>query len=280
MIVRYLLGCLLFFFSVACVSGRLVSLNVTVSGVVYEKAVVMPDVWGIVLKGLSVKGVQGTSLLCPAGRYCPAGTSEPLLCDAGKFSATYGRSTKCVGDCQANYYCPDPGKRVPCPSNTHSGWGKVSQSDCKCDDGFQCVYKKRINLNIVLNVPYKVWVGSGGAGLKAALLQAVAESAGVSAGNVQIEQVLPSVVSGPGPGSGRRLLGKSAAWGERGKGAAMLKVSVVGAEKVEGLQERLGKRAEFRGGARVHWRRVDNLKVMPAPRDSGWDWRAWVGRRA
>lgn len=242
------------------------------------------------LKAVRVQGVQAQSGICPAGRYCPKGTSEPVVCDAGKFSSSTGRTTKCVGDCEANFYCPDPGKKVQCPEHTHSGWGKASQADCKCDDGYQCVYKKRINLNIVVNVPYKTLVSSAGEALKLALLQAVAESAGVSTGNVQIEQVLPSVVAGPGQGGNRRLLSSVVAGPGQGgnrrllsrdkTGAAMVRFSVAGAEKVEGLQERLSRRAEFRGGAKVHWRRVDNLRVLPAPagEGKGWDLRFWRAR--
>jgi hypothetical protein len=142
------------------------------------------------------------------------------------------------------------------------------------------VYRRQVNLNLVLNVPYRSWVGPAGAALKEALMQAVAESAGVSPGSVKIEQVLPSVSGGVGSvggGGGRRLLSRSG--NGRGKEeAAMVRVCVEGADKVEGLQERLRGRAEFKAGARVHWKRVDNLKVLPAHKESARPWRAWVGR--
>ena len=238
--------------------------NVTVTGVEYGRAVSVHASWGITVASVSERAVQGVTGICPAGRYCPAGTSQPIVCDAGKFSTQIGRSTPCIGACQPNYYCPDPGKRVACPANTHSDWGKKSQADCKCDGGYQCVYRKQIQVNLVVNVPYRVWTSGEGDTVKAALVQAVAESAGVSVGSVKIEKVSPSVVPGPAvvSSSGRRLLGTTK---ER---AAMVKVSVEGADRLDGLQERLsasGRGGMFQGGARVHWERVDKVKVLTEP---------------
>ena len=247
--------------------------SVSVSGVRYDRALIMPVGWNASVRVKNVSGAYGD---CPAGRYCPAGTGEPVVCPAGFYSSQTKRVTVCPFKCYMNNYCPDPGKLVPCPPNTHSAIGGTSQLDCKCDPGFQCVYRRQVNLNLVLNVPYKAWVGPAGEALRAALMQAVAESAGVSPGSVKIEQVLPSVSGGVG-GGGRRLLwgGKVRAKAGR-EDAALVSLSVAGAEKVEGLQERLRKREEFRAGARVHWRRVENLKVLPAPpkSENWWTWRA------
>ena len=43
--------------------------------------------------------------ICPAGYYCPAGTTEPTACPTGKFSAATGRSNlaECL-DCTAGIY--------------------------------------------------------------------------------------------------------------------------------------------------------------------------------
>ena len=49
--------------------------------------------------------------LCPVGRFCPAGTSNPLgsdsyLCDAGSYGSTEGQSESgCNGKCDAGYFC-------------------------------------------------------------------------------------------------------------------------------------------------------------------------------
>lgn len=243
--------------------------NVTVTGVSYERALAFPVGWVSAVRAQSVQNATGE---CPPGRYCRKGTSEPVKCAAGYYSSAVGLVEPCVLKCFAGYYCPDPGKLVACPANTHSGLGGYSQLDCKCDAGFQCVYRRQINLNVGLNVPYRAWLGPAGEALRAAVLQAVAESAGVPVGSVRIEQVLPSlrpVAGGAGAAGGnRRLLER------RREGAALLRLSVVGAEKVEGLRERLARRPEFRGGAavaaRVHWSRADKFSVTRAPETSQW----------
>jgi hypothetical protein len=253
-------------------SEAVVRRNVTVTGLAYERTLSFSGSMNGTVRSTTLVSVQGRSGDCPAGRYCPAGTSDPILCPAGFYSSQARRSTTCPFKCFANYYCPDPGKLVQCPANTHSAPGGSSQVDCKCDPGFQCVYRRQINLNLMLNIPYKVWMGPGGAELSAAVVQAVAESAGVPVGSVRIQQVLPSAVSGGvsagggGTGGGRRLLALG------GQGAALLRLSVEGAERLEGLQERLARHDKFREGARVIWRRADQLRVVSTPDKGSWGW--------
>jgi len=240
--------------------------NVTVTGVAWERSLAFPVGWAANVRARSVQNATGE---CPPGRYCRKGTSDPVRCAAGYYSSAVGLTEPCVLKCFEGYYCPDPGKLVACPANTHSELGGYSQLDCKCDAGFQCLYRRQINLNVGLNVPYRAWLGPAGEALRAAVLQAVAESAGVPVGSVRIEQVLPSLrpIAGSAGGN-RRLLER------RREDAALLRLSVVGAEKVEGLRERLARRPEFRGGAavaaRVHWSRADKFSVMRAPEAKSW----------
>ena len=252
--------------------------NVTLSGVAYETGLVFPEVWNVSVRSQVSKSEYGE---CPVGRYCPDWTGEPLMCPLGTYSSQKKRATACPLKCFVNHYCPDPGRLVPCPEHTHSLVGATSQLDCKCNEGFQCVYRRQVSLSLVVNVPYRVWLSPAGEALKKALIQAISESAGVQNGSVKIEQVLPSVVGGAG-GGGRRLREMREERAEirsllekRGESAALVRVSVEGAEKIEGLQERLRMRSEFRGGARVHWRRVESLKVLPAPPGKAWEFRLW-----
>ena len=70
---------------------------------------------------------------CPAGRWCPAGCAEPVVCAQGSYSGATGLSTAaaaCGAACGAGSYCPDPGLRYPCPPHTASPPGSVSQLGC------------------------------------------------------------------------------------------------------------------------------------------------------
>ena len=65
---------------------------------------------------------------CTPGRYCPEGSVDMLKCAAGKWSATFGRGSPCVDDCDAGYLCSagssssQPqvcgGPRLYCPAGT------------------------------------------------------------------------------------------------------------------------------------------------------------------
>lgn len=251
--------------------GGTVLRNVTVSGLNLSwSATVLPVGWNA-SRFVQVGSVRNSTGLCPAGRYCPKGTSVPFLCALGTYDTGLGRTTQCQVSCSLDYYCPDPGQRLPCPANTQAGRGATSQLQCVCKAGFQCVYKKYVLANVKLNVPYRVWISAEGAQLKQALLQAVAEAAKVPLDQVRVSSVLPGVVTG----GSRRLLGERQA-----DTSAVLSLSVEGAEGLDGLREALHlRRKEFKGGARVHWRRADQLKVLPAPPGRAWDWRVWRARR-
>lgn len=252
--------------------GGTVRRNVTVSGLNLSwSAAVLPVGWNASTL-VQVGSVKNNTGVCPAGRYCPRGTSVPFLCALGTYDVTLGRTTQCSVSCSLDYYCPDPGQRLPCPTNTQSGRGATSQLQCVCKPGYQCVYKRFVLANVRLNIPYRVWISAEGAKLKEALLQAVADTARVPLDSVRVSSVLPGLVTG----GSRRLLGEKQA-----DTSAVLSITVEGAEGLDGLREALHRRRhEFRSGARVHWKRADQLKVLPAPPGRAWDWRVWRARRA
>jgi hypothetical protein len=104
--------------------------------------------------------------------------------------------------------------------------------------------------------------------MQAALLQAVAESAGVGVKDVQIDQVLPYLGMG---GGSRRLLGNI-----NNQDALLLRFTLHGAEKVgeNALQTRISeillpRRIRFphhrtRTVGSVHWARADRVHVKPS----------------
>jgi hypothetical protein len=233
--------------------------NVTVIGVEYSwnGTGLLPRTWNAsaVVDG-AVQDVIGE---CPAGRYCPSGVKRPVVCPAGTYSTAKRLSSPCASKCAKNWYCPDPAQVLPCPNFTTSDRGATSQARCVCLAGYQCTYKKNVNVNIGLNVPYKVWVSTSGAAMRQAVLQAVAESAGVSIGSVRIDKVLPGISRGMNtagaPSGARRLLDTSE--------SAVLSVSVSGADRMDGLREKLRARREFkRGSINVYWKRIENVNVV------------------
>ncbi|XP_053757174.1 zonadhesin-like isoform X1 [Panthera pardus] len=101
---------------------------------------------------------------CPAGSFCPEGSSEPMPCPPGSFCATSGLSTP-SGPCQAGYFCakgavspaPEDGltgapcppgtfcpaashRPKPCPAGTFSGLPEQTMpSACQsCPRSFYC----------------------------------------------------------------------------------------------------------------------------------------------
>lgn len=263
-----------------CVSGGYVVKNVTVSGVSATwSSGALPDGWRATSVALvNVKNFTG---VCPAGRYCPGNTTDPIMCTLGMYTMETKRVTNCDIQCALDYYCPDPGKRIKCPDNTQSKRGAMTQLNCTCKAGYQCVYKKVLLANVKLNIPYRVWISPEGEALRQALLEAVAAVAKVPLGSVSINKVLPGIVNGGSGGGRRRML--SLGSGERQANedtSALLNLSVEGADSLDGLWEELHKRRnEFKPGARVYWKRADHLRVLPAPKGNAWEWRLWRARK-
>lgn len=249
--------------------NRTVRVNVTLGGFGTNRTLRVPPRWGAALAWEATDPSTGE---CPRGRYCPGGVGSPKVCKAGTYSPYAGRQSPCPESeaCHANSYCPDPGVMVSCPKNTWSGYRSTSRLDCRCQPGFECVYKKQVNLNMVLHVPLGVWMSESGKFLREKLVQAVAESAGVSSSNVRIDQVLP--YQGVGGGGSRRLLDSS-------KDALLVRLTLQGAEAVgeDALQARLAQMIPLsarirhlhfhdvsRRIASVHWARADRVHVKPS----------------
>ena len=246
-------------------NASLLKLNVTLGGfAVNRTALRLPAMWGAAVAWEATEESTGE---CPYGRWCPGGIGAPKVCKAGLYSPYRKRTGPCgVGEvCSSGSYCPDPGVIKECPRNTESRFGSTSQLDCRCLDGYECVYRRQVNLNMILHVPLGVWMSESGKLMQAAVLQAVAESAGVGVKDVQIDQVLPYLGMG---GGSRRLLGD--------KDALLLRFTLHGAEKVgeNALQTRISeillpRRIRFphhrtRTVGSVHWARADRVHVKPS----------------
>lgn len=102
-----------------------------------------------------------TRTVCPAGGYCPGGSSAMTPCPSGTFSTRTGQisistcdpcpiGTYCLNQgtvsgtsCPANYYCPEGTsnfQNYPCPAGTYgTTTGLYSASQCtNCTSGFFC----------------------------------------------------------------------------------------------------------------------------------------------
>ncbi|XP_032305021.1 zonadhesin-like isoform X2 [Coturnix japonica] len=70
---------------------------------------------------------------CPAGAFCPIGTSKPVLCPIGTYRAEHGAgvAADCV-PCPGGYYCPDLGTVTPrtCGAGNFSDRGSASCLPC------------------------------------------------------------------------------------------------------------------------------------------------------
>lgn len=241
-------------------SNRTVRVNVKVVNVALARSLVVPSKWASGQRNSSKVITFG---VCPVGRFCPDGTSEPRMCPVGTYSSMAGRWEPCPAVCWPGSYCPDPGVMLPCPANTNSRASSTSQKDCVCNPGFTCVYKKQLSVSVRLKISFGVWLSPTGSALRAKLVQAVADAAGVPASSVRVDQVSPYISSGA---ARRRLLG----------GEVTLSMRVHGAERLEDVHGRLDRHAELKGRASVHWKRADRLQVLPAPPGKAWEHRQFL----
>ena len=101
---------------------------------------------------------------CPVGFYCPAGSTSPLPCPAGRFGDRRGASSSsCAGSCRLGYFCPlastapdtyvcgnatfycpaESGLRLAAKDGFYSAPLSVAAtmrySQLVCDPGFYCV---------------------------------------------------------------------------------------------------------------------------------------------
>lgn len=201
---------------------------------------------------------------CPAGRWCPGGSAAPVVCPLGSYSAATGQTsaaTACNASCAAGNYCPDPGRQYPCPTYTSSPPGSVSQLGCACVKGFICRYRSVMQVTLQLGMSIDTWLGD--AGLRSQALLAVATAARVSAGSVQVANVVPLI--GPGGAARRRLLamplGDDGGSGGGGMGVAV-RLSVAGAEDFDGVEARLAAAHPRLRGARAVWRHGSRVRAL------------------
>ena len=70
---------------------------------------------------------------CPAGYYCPSGTTQPVACPAGTYNTATGKSSlsDCT-PCEAGYYCPyeSTTTRTDCPQGSYCLSGSTSPTLC------------------------------------------------------------------------------------------------------------------------------------------------------
>jgi hypothetical protein len=107
-------------------------------------------------------------ILCQAGHYCVSGVMFPCPYSyynplEGQFQCTFcplgslayhldvARTLPC-DPCPANYYCPSPQHKLSCPDGTFSTEGSTSVINCFCDQQFSCVFRKLIELQIVISL--------------------------------------------------------------------------------------------------------------------------------
>lgn len=230
-------------------------MNVKVVNVALARSLVVPSKWASGQRNSTKVMAFG---VCPVGRFCPDGTSEPRMCPVGTYSSMSGRWEPCPAVCWPGSYCPDPGVMLPCPANTNSRASSTSQKDCVCNPGFTCVYKKQLSVSVRLKISFGVWLSPAGSAMRDKLVQAVADAAGVPASSVRVDQVSPYISSGA---ARRRLLG----------GEVTLSMRVHGAERLEDVHGRLDRHAELKGRASVRWKRADRLQVLPAPPGKAWE---------
>lgn len=136
---------------------------------------------------------------CAIGYYSLDAATECIHCPAGKYSSI--GSSECSNasivapvemvSCQVGTFGVYPNCSA-CPPNTNSTINHTSTLlDCRCLAGFVCTYTKRIS--VVLTLHEITWNMTTIVGLsQSAVVDAIAQAAGVSRDKVVISSVLPS----------------------------------------------------------------------------------------
>ena len=79
---------------------------------------------------------SGTTNICPAGQYCPVGSSSGTPCPAGYYCPA-GSSSGTTNICPAGSYCPvGSSSGTPCPAGSYCPVG--SSSGIPCPAGYYC----------------------------------------------------------------------------------------------------------------------------------------------
>lgn len=107
-------------------------------------------------------------LICEKGHYCVSGILIPCPYSyynplQGQFQCTFcalgslayhldvGRIDPC-NPCPVDYYCPTPQHKYPCPEGSYSTQGSISILNCFCDERYLCLFRKLIELQIVVSL--------------------------------------------------------------------------------------------------------------------------------
>ena len=226
---------------VACANAVYV-VNVTFTGVGVGATLPLPSLWTMNITGDTILVNTGP---CPAGFYCPPGVQAPVPCPLGTLWGKTGLTVVCPRSCPIGFYCPDASAALPCPEHTTSPLGSSSKLQCVCVDGFQCTYSKEVQLHVLLQLPLKTWLGS--AVVQSQFVKVVAAASGVPTENVHIQQVLPHL-------GNRRLLALRPGIVRTRHEAklasprtTLVKVTVLGAMDVRGLDSVLARHNVLRG---------------------------------
>ncbi|KAG5189268.1 hypothetical protein JKP88DRAFT_138412, partial [Tribonema minus] len=73
---------------------------------------------------------------CPAGAYCPAGSSAATPCDVGYYSSA--GASACTR-CPAGYYCSATGTSATAMLTGGASWSRVGEAAGACFNGTLCV---------------------------------------------------------------------------------------------------------------------------------------------
>ena len=96
---------------------------------------IAPDGTYALIADFNNQRVRRTALTspCPAGAYCPAGSSSPTPCAPGTYAATTGLSAPCSMQCLGGYYCVSGSSTATqnlCMNRTYCLPGSFQQTAC------------------------------------------------------------------------------------------------------------------------------------------------------
>ena len=163
---------------------------------------------------------------CPKGMVCQQ-DGQVEVCPPGTYGAGTGYTSldQCM-QCPPNQVCTDPATAEQCPPNTHSVPGSTSMLQCECDFGFDCTYTKSIKGKVVLPLEPEQFDDD----MRAAFIQAIAESAGVTPDRVRIVSI--ERVTNP---STRAFYGHGRRPTRPAKPTTQILVRVIGAASLRGV---------------------------------------------
>lgn len=123
----------------------------------------------------------GTCVPCPAGYYC--GLGVVFACPLGTYTLRTGLTSRSqCPPCPRDHFCRSPTTIQQCPANTWSPLGSITRHYCRCNTGYKCTYYFTASgIAVVTLTPDQLQ--------EQALVEAVAQAAGVHPSKVQIVSV-------------------------------------------------------------------------------------------